>query len=256
MISCEPVRLCRFFLFLLMVRKIVIGFGILCGVLIVLLIIARITGMLLFFNIPVQANEPAMKIGDKIFVSNLIEPKPLQFIVFTSAYHDSLIAIYQSNEEPGSKFVYRLCAVAGDVIQMTNSVLYLNKKNFDNQLNIKNQFKISINYLANIDEADIAFDDPYGQFVQLGDSALITLDKMQLKKYQSQVKFIPVLSNDTLNVFQWLDKKTNWTPDNFGPLQIPANCYFVLGDNRHFAQDSRYIGFIKKEDVKGVVINR
>jgi signal peptidase I len=139
---------------------------------------------------------------------------------------------------------------------MTNSVLYLNKKIFDNQLNIKNQFKISINYLANIDEADIAFDDPYGQFVQLGDSALITLDKMQLKKYQSQVKFIPVLSNDTLNVFQWLDKKTNWTPDNFGPLQIPANCYFVLGDNRHFAQDSRYIGFIKKEDVKGVVINR
>jgi hypothetical protein len=85
MISCEPVRLCRFFLFLLMVRKIVIGFGILCGVLIVLLIIARITGMLLFFNIPVQANEPTMKIGDKIFVSNLIEPKPLQFIVFTSA---------------------------------------------------------------------------------------------------------------------------------------------------------------------------
>jgi signal peptidase I len=247
---------CAGFLNLVMIRKIVIGFGILCGVFFVLVIIARITGMLLFFNIPTQANEPAMKIGDKIFVSNLIKPKPLQFIVFTSSYQDSLIAINQSNEEPGSKFAYRLCAVAGDVIQMTNGVLYRNKINFDDHLNIKNQFKISTQNLSNIDEADIAFDEPYGQFVQMGDSAIITLHKTQVKKYQSQVKFTPVLSIDTVNVFQWMDKKTNWTVDNFGPLQIPENCYFVLGDNRHFAQDSRYIGFIKKEDVKGIVINR
>ena len=237
-------------------QKILKGFAIICGALFIGLIIGRFTGALLFFNVPTIVNEPTMKIGDKIFVSNLIEPKPLQFIVFTSPYQDSLLAIYQSDEKPGSKFTHRLCAVSGDVIQMINSVLYLNKKNFDAPLNIKNQFKINSKSLTNIDESDIAFDDINGQFVQTGDSVIITLDKTQINKYQTQVKFTPVFSKDTTSVFEWLDKKTNWTVDNFGPLQIPENCYFVLGDNRHFSQDSRYIGFIKKDDIKGVVINR
>ena len=32
---------------------------------------------------------------------------------------------------------------------------------------------------------------------------------------------------------------------------IPSNTYFVLGDNRNNSYDSRYIGFIKKEDIMG-----
>jgi signal peptidase I len=32
--------------------------------------------------------------------------------------------------------------------------------------------------------------------------------------------------------------------------------YFVVGDNRHNALDSRYIGFVKKENIMGVVLNK
>jgi signal peptidase I len=56
--------------------------------------------------------------------------------------------------------------------------------------------------------------------------------------------------------FKWNNKDAYWTPDNFGPIKIPTGCYFVLGDNRHNAMDSRYIGFVKKEDIKGVVLNK
>ena len=35
---------------------------------------------------------------------------------------------------------------------------------------------------------------------------------------------------------------------------IPAGCYYVLGDNRDNALDSRYIGVIKKENIKGKVL--
>lgn len=37
---------------------------------------------------------------------------------------------------------------------------------------------------------------------------------------------------------------------------IPANCYFVLGDNRKASKDSRTFGFIEKSQIEGVVLFR
>ncbi len=39
--------------------------------------------------------------------------------------------------------------------------------------------------------------------------------------------------------------------DNFGPLVVPQNSYFVMGDNRDFSLDSRYWGFVKLNKIKG-----
>jgi signal peptidase I len=39
--------------------------------------------------------------------------------------------------------------------------------------------------------------------------------------------------------------------DNFGPVQVPPNEYFVLGDHRDISRDSRFWGFVPKEDIEG-----
>jgi signal peptidase I len=39
--------------------------------------------------------------------------------------------------------------------------------------------------------------------------------------------------------------------ERYGPVRIPADKYFVMGDNRDNSQDSRYWGFLPREYVKG-----
>jgi len=41
------------------------------------------------------------------------------------------------------------------------------------------------------------------------------------------------------------------TRDNWGPIVVPPDRYFVLGDNRDNSEDSRYWGFVDREEIRG-----
>jgi signal peptidase I len=41
------------------------------------------------------------------------------------------------------------------------------------------------------------------------------------------------------------------THDDWGPLVVPPEHYFSLGDNRYNSKDARYYGFVPRENIRG-----
>ncbi|MDD2582885.1 MAG: signal peptidase I [Desulfuromonadaceae bacterium] len=40
--------------------------------------------------------------------------------------------------------------------------------------------------------------------------------------------------------------------DTFGPVTVPANSYFMMGDNRDRSYDSRFWNFVRRDQIKGL----
>jgi signal peptidase I len=238
-----------------MKKKLIVAAAIFCTLVVAILIIVRITGMLLFYKIPTPSSEPTIKVGDWVFTTNLKEPAPYKFIVFTSTYIDSINSGYSP---AGSIYLQRLCGIPGNTIEMKNGIFYVDNKNFDTDLNLNKQYKVTNTEFYSLDEEDMNNAAASGGMYMVSkDTGVVTFDNALLKKYSSRINPVPFIMTDTTNgCFAWYDKNRGWTVDNFGPLKIPGSCYFVLGDNRHNALDSRYIGYVKKENIKGVAINK
>jgi len=107
----------------------------------------------------------------------------------------------------------------------------------------------SINELTNlkkIEESAILKTSIYG------DSLLILTSDYVAKYCEGLSK--KITSDFYIDYFVSKAYNKDWNLDQFGPLVIPKNNFFLIGDNRVDAVDSRMLGLTKNEDIIGVVL--
>jgi signal peptidase I len=173
-----------------------------------------ITFVMQAFEIPSSSMENTLLIGDHVFVNRIQFAPKTKWIGPLLPYRDVRrgdIVVFLSPAEPGLYVVKRIMGVPGDRIHLRNGVVYRNGEAL-NELYV----------LRDPDERP----DPYRN------------------------NFPAVPPSDEYGVYP------NWLVDmeshvDGGDLVVPPDHYFAMGDHRAVSLDSRYWGFIPKQNIIG-----
>ena len=180
------------------------------------------------YRIPSGSMIPTLLVGDWLFVNKLAYGPHIPFTNsslpgYTQPHHNDVVVFvspYQADEamrgdDPTPTLVKRLVGEPGDTLYMRGGVLHVN------------------GVVANRPPWAIAPD------LQAPPSPDVpTPDFIWQNKY--------ALSSSRFGA-----APAEPTHDNWGPIVVPPGHYFMMGDNRYDSKDSRYWGFVPRENVRG-----
>jgi len=177
------------------------------------------------YRIPSGSMVPTLLVGDWLFVNKAIYGAHIPFSNSSlPAYREPrrgdvvvFVSPYQADEaargnDPTPTLVKRLVGLPGDTLYMRKGVLYVN---------------------------GIAQRQGYGT-----------------------AQVVPEVANFPDTLFWWQKKvglkssrfgaaPAQPTHDDWGPLVVPPHKLFMMGDSRYNSKDSRYWGFVPRENVRG-----
>lgn len=178
------------------------------------------------YRIPSGSMIPTLLVGDWLFVNKAIFGAHIPFTNSSlPAIRDPrrgdvvvFVSPYQADEaergnDPTPTLVKRLVGTAGDTLYMRSGILYVN---------------------------GIAQRQGYGAASQVS----------------------PEIANSVDPLFDWQKKvglrssrfgaaPSQPNHDNWGPFVVPPHRLFMMGDSRYNSKDSRYWGFVPRENVRG-----
>jgi signal peptidase I len=184
----------------------------LAGLLIIVLFI--MTFVLQNFEIPSSSMEDTMLIGDHVFVNREQFAPPTRWMGPLLPYRDIRrddIVVFLSPEEQGLFVVKRIVGVPGDRIHLRDGTVYRNGERLEE--------KHVHHKLGNYDP------------------------------YRDNFPAVPPSEMYGVTSQDWQLTLPSYIQGN--DVVVPPNSYFAMGDNRDVSKDSRYWGFIPRENVIG-----
>ncbi|MEM0907240.1 MAG: signal peptidase I [Pseudomonadota bacterium] len=192
------------------------------------LVIAIVFRTFLFqpFNIPSASMVETLLVGDYLFVSKFsygysrysfpygIVPLPGRVLASEPKRGD--IAVFKLPRDNATDYIKRVVGLPGDRIQMIDGVLHINDVPVDRE--------------------------------QIDDYVDIGLNGREIRMR----RFRETLPNGVS--YEVLDTEDNGLFDNTGVYNVPANHYFMMGDNRDNSTDSRaqnFVGYVPFENFVG-----
>ena len=166
--------------------------------------------------VPTGSMNPTILEGDLIFVNkvayDLRFPLTLHRLAKWSDPERGDIVVCFSPDD-GTRLVKRIIALPGDTVAMRNNKLFINGQRLD----------------------------------------YTKIDSKYTKYLSSSIRKKCILAMEDLDGFTHaiMSFPTIASMRNFGPITIPQNSYFVLGDNRDNSRDSRSFGFVDRKLIVG-----
>jgi signal peptidase I len=188
------------------------------------------------FKIPSGSMIPTLAIGDYIFVNKFaygfkvpftdaLLDEPV-FIVKRDPPKRGDVVVFRFPRDESIYFIKRVIGLPGDVVELRDKVLFINGKQVPRDPMPEAKQKEVL-------EGEVLKDPQYT--VAQPDFFVERLDAGEGK----QAGHMMMLDS------------SNPGGRDFGPVTVPADSLFALGDNRDVSNDSRYWGFVPMKNVAG-----
>lgn len=173
-------------------------------------------------QVPSGSMEPNIMVGDRIVVDKISYDLRVPFSLkrihsWGDPQRGDVVTFPNPNDD--RVYVKRLIAVPGDTVEMRNNQLIINGER--------------ATYSELEDELAL----------ELGSQ----LHRRDLRTHQILVESI----QGSLRYIMVKRRASNSLIRTFGPIEVPADSYFVMGDNRDNSRDSRDFGFLERDRVLG-----